>query len=446
MAKKIEQLELSFEVSNNETVKDGEQAMADVTSNENKLPELGPGVSTEELLYGGKPQGFITISKLFDSPRAPEEPTRKPRFIRDAVAPVPKNAKTAAGQFVLPAFATYANGVDFIYNDQRAREIRLNCYVVGVNGIGKGSVKPLLDTILSPISAEDNSGWKVHNDYNQEKEAAGDSRTKKRPVTKIRILPPDITKPELNQLGKDAEGEPLFMHVQEQDELDTLRGGQGRRGHFEILKKADDDNNSAGQLRAGTKSVSTKYTLRLNYVIELRPTELLDFFKGEVINGARDRANICEILPIEDKRQWPKMGDLGEKYFKRIRPYIENIVKAKGTIICKRANKLIDSLKAEFMEYYDETEDDVIEIITHRALCRAFKRACLCYIAEGQKWDSALDTWIRWSFMYDMWMQFHYFYDAIVGHNGKLQVTKKGPDPILLGLMPGDCITFGQIK
>jgi hypothetical protein len=266
----------------------------------------------------------------------------------------------------------------------------------------------------------------------------------KRPTVKIRILPPNITKPELNQIGDESEGKTLFMHVQEPDELDTLKGGPRGRQHFEIFKKADDENNTAGQLRAGTKSVSAKYNLRFNYVIEIRPTQLLEFFKSEIINGARDRACFCEIQSPEDIHQWPKMGDTGEKYIQTILPYIENIQAAQGTIVCKRANKLINKLRNEFFEYYDETQDEVLELITHRALCRAFKRACLIYIAEGQKWDSALDTWIRWSFMYDMWMHFHYFYDAIKGKNSQLEVTKKGPDPILD--MLGEEFTYEQLK
>lgn len=426
----VEKLNLSFEEMN--------------SNEKNTLPELTSGRSLEEMLYGGKTEGYIAYSKLFGSCYAPEEPSRRPRFIRDITKPVPQHVKTAAGFYTLPAFSIYSCNTNFMYNTDSTRELRMNCYVVGQNGIGKGCVKPLLDAIFSPIQVFDDEGWKVQKEYNSEKIAAGDAMTVKRPTVKIRILPPNITKPELNQIGDESEGKTLFMHVQEPDELDTLKGGPRGRQHFEIFKKADDENNTAGQLRAGTKSVSAKYNLRFNYVIEIRPTQLLGFFNSEIINGARDRACFCEIQAPEDIHQWPKMGDTGEKYIQTILPYIENIQAAKGTIICKRANKLINKLRNEFFEYYDETQDEVLEIITHRALCRAFKRACLIYIAEGQKWDSALDTWIRWSFMYDMWMHFHYFYDAIKGKNSQLEVTKKGPDPILD--MLGEEFTFEQLK
>ena len=133
-----------------------------------------------------------------------------------------------------------------------------------------------------------------------------------------------------------------------------------------------------------------------------------------------------------------------ELYQAAIRPYIDNILAAKGTIVCKRAIKLINKLRNEFFEYYDETQDDVLELMTHRALCRAFKRACLIYIADGQKWDPALDSWIRWSFMYDMWQQFHYFYDAIKAANSDLKVTKSGPKS-LCSMLPKD-FTFVQLK
>ena len=430
----VKELGLTFETSNGE--QSGEQTSI--------LPELGDGVSLEERLYGGKPQGYVVYSKLFKSSQAPEEPSRRPKFIRDITEPAPKNVKTAAGNFAIPAFATYASGVNFPYNDNTTKELRTNCYVVGLNGAGKGFVKDLLDVILRPIKEDDEPEWEGHLEYNEEKEAAGDEKTRKRPKTKIRVLPTNITKPELNDIGKNTDGKPLFMHVPEPDELDTLKGGPKGRQHFEILKKADDENNTAGQLRAGSKSVSAKYCLRLNYVIEIRPTQLLGFFNQEIINGARDRASFVEVPPLEDKHQWPTRGEMGDKYFEKILPYIRNIQAAKGTITCSRINKLIDKIRKEFFEYYDETQDDVLELITHRALCRAFKRACLIYIAEGQQWDPALSTWIRWSFMYDMWMHFHYFYDAINGKNAQLQTTKKGPDSIVD--MLGDEFTFGQLK
>lgn len=388
--------------------------------------------------------GATAYKQLFASSHAPEEPKRRPTFIRDITGPAPQNAQTAAGQFSLPGFATYADDVNFLYNDNSTKELRMNEYVVGENGIGKKIVKLLLDAILQLINNDDEEGWTIDKKYRKIKEAAGQAKTAERPAVKIRIINPNITKPELNQLGDESDGKPLFMHVQEPDELDTLKGGQRGRQHFEILKKADDESNTAGQMRAGTKSISAKYNLRLQYVIEIRPTQLLDFFRGEIVNGARDRASICEILPLEDKHKWPKMGKLGEEYQAKIRPYIENIQKAKGTIICKRANKLIDKLRNEFFDYYDETQDDVLELMTHRALCRAFKRACLCFIAAGQNWDPALDTWIRWSFMYDMWQQFHYFYDAIRSANSELKFTKQGP-PSLSNSLPIE-FCFAQLK
>ena len=388
--------------------------------------------------------GVEVYTNLFGSCLPPLEPNRKPRFIRDITGPAPVHTKTAAANFLLTAFATYAHDVNFLYNDKSKKELRMNSFVVGDNGIGKSIVKRMLDVVLLYISQEDDEGWKIDKQYRQKKEAAGDRKTEVRPKVQIRIINPNITKPELNQLGDESDGKPFFMHVQEPDELDILKGGKNGRQHFEILKKADDEKNTAGQMRVGVKSVSAKYNLRLNYIIEIRPEQLLSFFYGEIINGARDRASLCQIYPLEDKHSWPKIGDLGERYQAKIKPYIDNIAAAKGTIECKRAIKLIDNIRNEFFEYYDDTQDDILEVITHRALCRAFKRACLIYIAEGQKWDSALNTWIRWSFMYDMWMQFHYFYDAIQIAKGDLKVTTKGP--VSLRSMLPEEFTFEQLK
>lgn len=435
MKKKLEQMVIPFEV---ESVT--EQKM-DTESNVIPLSKLSDGKKSASK---STKDGAKVYEQLFASSQAPEEPKRRPHVIQTATKPVPQHVQTAAGLTCITDFSTYAYDVNFLYGDNALKELRTNNYVVGENGVGKLFIKLLSDAILLQIDNEDEEGWSVDKKYKKSKVAAGERKTEERPQVKIRLISPNITKPELNQLGDESDGKPFFMYVAEPDELDTLKGGRYGRQHFEVLKKADDENNRAGQMRAGSQSVSAKYNLRLNYIIEIRPTQLLDFFRGEIVNGARDRASICEILAPSDKRKWPKMGDLGEKYQAAIRPYIDNILAAKGTIVCKRAIKLINKLRNEFFEYYDETQDDVLELMTHRALCRAFKRACLIYIADGQKWDPALDSWIRWSFMYDMWQQFHYFYDAIKAANSDLKVTKSGPKS-LCSMLPKD-FTFVQLK
>lgn len=382
---------------------------------------------------------------VFNADHAPEEPKRRPHFIVDITKPMPANVRTAAGQFALPAFATYADHCEFWYINNQPRELRMNSIVVGESGDGKLSVRALYQAALKLIQEEDNKSWEIDNQYRKRKEAAGDRRTEERPDALIRILKSDITEPELNQMGGISDGKPLFLHVTEPDRLDQLKGGPRGRKHFKILKAADDENNDAGQMRAGTKSVSSNYILRLNYTIEIRPTQLLSFYAGEIINGARDRASLCEIPVQPIAAPMPKYGDLGEGYQALIRPYIDNIRSAKGTIKCTQAYRLINQLKREIDEYTGgETLDSVLDKMSHRALCRAFKRACLCYIAAGQKWDPALSGWIRWSFLYDLWLQYHYFAHAVRADLGDLKVTERGPVSIRKEL-PQE-FTFEQFK
>ena len=382
---------------------------------------------------------------ILSAENAPEEPKRRPRFVADFTKPMPANVQTAAGQFGLPAFATYSDNCEFPYIDDQPRELRMNSIVIGESGDGKKSVKALYDAVLRLILEDDGESWDIDRNYRKVKEAAGDRKTEERPDALIRILKSDITEPELNRLGDISDGKPFFLHVTEPDELDQLKGGPRGRKHFKILKKADDENNDSGQMRAGTKSVSSNYNLRLNYTIELRPTQLLSFYAGEIIHGARDRASLCEIPVQPIGAPIPKFGDLGEKYQATIRPYIDNIRAAKGRIICKQACKLINQLKREIDDYTgNQTLDEVLDKMSHRALCRAFKRACLCYIAAGQKWDPALNNWIRWSFLYDLWLQYHYFADAIRRDKGQLKVTKQGP-PSFRDMLPLE-FTFAQFK
>lgn len=407
---------------------------------EEKQPMVPIKSRKNHLKYG--PDYYDSI---FNASHAPIEPKRRPHFIKDFTKPMPKNVQTAAGQFGLPAFATYADNCDFEYIDDMPRELRMNSIVVGESGDGKKSVKALFNAILKLIKEDDGNSWDIDRKYRKKKEAAGEKSTVERPEALIRVLKTDITEPELNRLGDMSDGKPFFLHATEPDELDQLRGGPRGRRHFKILKKADDEDNDSGQMRAGTKSVSSNYNLRLNYVVELRPTQLISFYNGEIINGARDRASFCEIPVQPIGAPIPKYGDMGENYQTLIRPYIDNIRAAKGNISCPQAYKLICQLKREIDEYTgSQTLDEVLDKMSHRALCRAFKRACLCYIAAGKKWDPALGEWIRWSFLYDLWLQYHYFAYAVRNDKGKLCVTQRGPVSFR-NMLPKE-FTFEQFK
>lgn len=374
---------------------------------------------------------------LFESDVPPQEPKRRPKVIVDLTKPLPDTVKTAGAFFTLAALSTYYSDTRFTYWDGTAREPRMNAVVVAPSGGLKSFVGRAIKAILKQIEEEDNENWAIDMEYRKEKEAAGNTRTKNRPDVVIRLISPNITKPELNQLGAAANGQYLFMHANETDKLDTLKGGKNGRQHFEILKNADDEENTAGQQRAGINSVSVKYDLRLNYVFEMRPTELLRFYNGEIINGARDRACFCTIPPLENKHQWPRGGDFGAEYQQLIAPYIENVKSAKGEYVYNKALDLINHIREAFLEFYDETQDDILEQITHRALLRAFRRTMIIYIAGNKQWDPALSKWIKWSFMYELWHHYHFFYLEIKNANGQLKVTNQGV-PNFLDMLPDE--------
>lgn len=442
--KNYQEIYLPFEEEKNENAVTLVTKVTNPVSRNSSLQE-GDRHKEKSRGKGKENYGPKYYAEILNADQAPKEPKRRPRFIVDFTKPMPAHVQTAAGQFGLPACATYADHCKLKYIDNQTRELRMNSIVVGESGDGKKSVNALYSAVMKLLIDDDKKSWDIDKKYRSVKEAAGDRRTEERPEAPIRVLKSDITEPELNRLGDISDGKPLFLHASEPDELDNLKGGPRGRKHFKILKKADDEDNNAGQMRAGTKSISSDYNLRLNYTIELRPTQLLGFYAGEIINGARDRASLCEITAQPIGAPIPKFGDLGEKYQALIRPYIENIRAAKGIIYCKQAYKLTNQLKREIDDYTsNQTLDEVLDKISHRALCRAFKRACLCYIAAGQKWDSALNEWIRWSFLYDLWLQYHYFADAIRYDKGQLKVTTRGPVSFR-DMLPQE-FTFEQFK
>ena len=43
----------------------------------------------------------------------------------------------------------------------------------------------------------------------------------------------------------------------------------------------------------------------------------------------------------------------------------------------------------------------------------AYLKACVLYVANGEKWDKTIEEFVRWSFQYDMWCKMEFFGEAI---------------------------------
>ena len=78
------------------------------------------------------------------------------------------------------------------------------------------------------------------------------------------------------------------------------------------------------------------------------------------------------------------------------------------------------------------------ENLSFRALVIAYLKACVLYVAHGNKWDKTMEDFIRWSLHYDLWCKMQFFGEAIEqANNEKSSAGHRGPRN-LLELLPNE--------
>ena len=118
---------------------------------------------------------------------------------------------------------------------------------------------------------------------------------------------------------------------------------------------------------------------------------------------------------------------------------------ARGLVDCPQAWKLIKKLQEECAEFARLSQNDTYWNLSHRACVIAWLKACVLYVANGQKWEKSIEEFIRWSLNYDLWCKMEFFGEDIDKVNrGEERVGKRGPRN-LLELLP-DTFTLEDAK
>ena len=77
------------------------------------------------------------------------------------------------------------------------------------------------------------------------------------------------------------------------------------------------------------------------------------------------------------------------------------------------------------------SQDRVFDNLSHRALVHAFRKACLLYVANGNKWEKAIEDFCRWSLFYDLYLKMIFFGEQIRHADDDIPTSKRGPQNLL---------------
>ena len=370
----------------------------------------------------------------------PEMPEKLPKLIQLLTSKTPDVYKAAVAHAVFPPLATHLCDVRFTYTDNKEHEATLmNCLMAGT-GSGKGCIDKPIERIMADIKRRDEENERRESEWKKENNKRGNNKDKLvRPEgLVIQIIDPDMTKPALVTRMDEAEGHFVYVKLNELDLFEQLKGQTGKQ-HFQLMCLAFDPGAEYGQTRIGSQSVTARPKCRFNWNACTTILKGRRFFSKVLTDGPISRINFCTIPEQEIGCEQPIYGKYDVAYDEALKPYIDNLVSARGLLECPQAYKLAKRLQQECAEFARMSQNDTYWNLSHRACVIAWLKACVLYVANGQKWEKAIDDFIRWSLEYDLWCKMQFFGDDIdkVTNGDSSRIGSRGPRN-LLELLPNE--------
>ena len=403
-------------------------------------------IDNEELRIQGASAGNQTVqssnlnvqSSEDDYPAPPEMPKKLPKLVELLVSQTPDIYKPAVAHAIFPPLATHLCRTYFNYIDNVEHEATLMCCLLAGTGAGKNCVQMPINLIMEDIRKRDKDNLKREKEWKDEVTRKGANKDKrKRPENLvIQEIDADMTNPAFVMRTAEAQEHFLYTALNEIDQFDNLRGIGNQQ--FRIMCLAFDPGNQYGQTRVGTQSVTERVTIRFNWNASTTINKGIRYFSKVLTDGPISRINFCTIPEREIGAEMPVYGTYDDTFRENLKPYIEHLNMASGTINCPEAFALAQKLKEENADFARMSQDRVYENLSFRANVIAYLKACVLYVANGCQWESEIEEFVRWSEQYDLYCKMRFFRDAIVKSEQEgVKSSKRGPSN-MLQLLPNE--------
>ena len=337
----------------------------------------------------------------------PQMPAKLPKLIKLLTSKVPADFKPAVAMAVFPPLAAHLKGVNFRYIDNQVHEAAMMNLLVAPMSSGKSAVNGPINSIIEDLVQMDKVNRQKEQEWKDEVNTMGDN--KKKPVRPedicIRIVSPDLTRAAYIQRLDDAQKAGDAYLYCKMDEVDMLR----KFNDPSQLIRLCWDNSEDGQERVGTKSVTARVKTRFNWNASSTIAVTQKFFSvREVADGAVSRLSLATIFRSEFA-PCPVVGEYDAQFKSQLAPYIHQLNAASGFKECRKARQLIERLGSELMELAQLAYNKPYAEFAKRGLANGFRRAMVLYLANGEKWEKAIEDFIVWSVKYDLWCKMRFF-------------------------------------
>ena len=337
----------------------------------------------------------------------PQLPAKLPKLIKLLTSKVPADFKAPVAMAVFPPLAAHLKGVNFRYIDNQVHEAAMMNLLVAPMSSGKSAVNGPINSIIEDLVQMDKVNRQKEQEWKDEVNTMGDN--KKKPVRPedicIRIVSPDLTRAAYIQRLDDAQKAGDAYLYCKMDEVDMLR----KFNDPSQLIRLCWDNSEDGQERVGTKSVTARVKTRFNWNASSTIAVTQKFFSvREVADGAVSRLSLATIFRSEFA-PCPVVGEYDAQFKSQLAPYIHQLNAASGFKECRKARQLIERLGSELMELAQLAYNKPYAEFAKRGLANGFRRAMVLYLANGEKWEKAIEDFIVWSVKYDLWCKMRFF-------------------------------------
>ena len=337
----------------------------------------------------------------------PQMPASLPKLIKLLTSKVPDDFKAPVAMAVFPPLAAHLKGVNFRYIDNQVHEAAMMNLLVAPMSSGKSAVNGPINSIIEDLVQMDKVNRQKEQEWKDEVNTMGDN--KKKPVRPedicIRIVSPDLTRAAYIQRLDDAQKAGDAYLYCKMDEVDMLR----KFNDPSQLIRLCWDNSEDGQERVGTKSVTARVKTRFNWNASSTIAVTQKFFSvREVADGAVSRLSLATIFRSEFA-PCPVVGEYDAQFKSQLAPYIHQLNATSGFKECRKARQLIERLGSELMELAQLAYNKPYAEFAKRSLANGFRRAMVLYLANGEKWEKAIEDFIVWSVKYDLWCKMRFF-------------------------------------
>lgn len=393
---------------------------------ETELTNAAGGFDSEN--FGGTEQEgsyFYHVQQL---------PKKLPALIKLLISKTPEIYRNAVAAAVFPPLAAHLCGVRFRYIDNVEHEATLMSILCAPTGSGKECITQPVNRIMADIRRRDAEQRRREKEWKDECNSKGANKDRReRPeglvIQEVNI---DMTNPAFVLRMKEAEGHFLYTKVNELNLFDTLKGKTNQ--HFRIMELAF-DTGQYGQDRVGAQSVTETVQVRFNWNASCTPKKCRDYFQKVVTDGPVSRIAFSTIERRPCGSPIPVYGTYDAAFDEELKPYIDNLTKARGLVECRQLTRLAQTLVEENAEFARLSQNYVFENLSFRATVIAWLKACVLYVANGCRWEKQIEDFARWSLRYDLWCKLQLFgqmiYDADNDSSSLPRTAPKGPKNLL---------------